>query len=38
VFDTFSVKDKIKKPGDKSFVNRKYIQEPTSNSKMLFKK
>jgi hypothetical protein len=38
VFDTFSVKDKIKKPGDKSFVNRKYIQEPTSNSKFLFKK
>lgn len=38
VFDTFSVKDKIKKPGDKSFVNRKYIQEPTSNSRLLFKK
>jgi hypothetical protein len=38
VFDTFSVKDKIKKPGDKSFVNRKYIQEPTSNTKFLFKK
>jgi len=38
VFDTFSVKDKIKKPGDKSFVNRKYIQEPTSNTKLLFKK
>ena len=38
VFDTFSVKDKIKKPGDKSFVNRKYIQEPTSNAKLLFKK
>jgi len=37
VFDTFSVKDKIKKPGDKSFVNRKYIQEPTNNSRMLFK-
>lgn len=38
VFDTFSVKDKIKKPGEKSFVNRKYIQESTSNSKLLFKK
>lgn len=38
VFDTFSVKDKIKKPGDKSFVNRKYIQEPTNNTKLLFKK
>jgi hypothetical protein len=38
VFDTFSVKDKIKKPGDKSFVNRKYIQEPTSNARLLFKK
>jgi len=38
VFDTFSVKDKIKKPGDKSFVNRKYIQESTNNSKLLFKK
>ena len=38
VFDTFSVKDKIKKPGDKSFVNRKYIQEPTSNTRLLFKK
>lgn len=38
VFDTFSVKDKIKKPGDKSFVNRKYIQEPTSNTRFLFKK
>ena len=38
VFDTFSVKDKIKKPGEKSFVNRKYIQEPTSNSRILFKK
>ena len=38
VFDTFSVKDKIKKPGDKNFVNRKYIQEPTSNAKLLFKK
>jgi hypothetical protein len=38
VFDTFSVKDKIKKPGDKSFVNRKFIQQPTNNSKLLFKK
>ena len=38
VFDTFSVKDKIKKPGDKNFVNRKFIQEPTSNTKLLFKK
>jgi hypothetical protein len=38
VFDTFSVKDKIKKPGDKSFVNRKFIQEPTSNTRLLFKK
>jgi hypothetical protein len=38
VFNTFSVKDKIKKPGDKSFVNRKYIQESTNNSKILFKK
>jgi hypothetical protein len=38
VFDTFSVKDKIKKPGDKSFVNRKHIQQPTNNSKLLFKK
>jgi len=38
VFDTFSVKDKIKKPGDKSFVNRKYVQQPTNNSKLLFKK
>jgi hypothetical protein len=38
VFDTFSVKDKIKRPGDKSFVNRKFIKEPTSNAKLLFKK
>jgi hypothetical protein len=38
VFDTFSVKDKIKKPGDKSFVNRKYVQQPTNNTKLLFKK
>jgi len=38
VFDTFSVKDKVKKPGDKNFVNRKFIQQPTSNSKLLFKK
>ena len=38
VFNTFSVRDKIKKPGDKSFVNRKYIQESTGNSKILFKK
>ena len=38
VFDTFSVKDKIKKPGDKNFVNRKFVQEPTSNSRLLFKK
>jgi hypothetical protein len=38
VFNTFSVKDKIKKPGDKSFTNRKYIQESTSNYKILFKK
>jgi len=38
VFNTFSVKDKVKKPGDKNFVNRKYIQESTNNSKLLFKK
>jgi hypothetical protein len=38
VFDTFSVKDKIKKPGDKNFVNRKFVQEPTSNTRLLFKK
>jgi hypothetical protein len=38
VFDTFSVKDKIKKPGDKSFTNKKYIQESTNNYKILFKK
>jgi hypothetical protein len=38
VFNTFSVRDKIKKPGDKNFVNRKYIQESTGNSKILFKK
>ena len=38
VFDTFSVKDKVKKPGDKNFVNRKFIQQPTNNSKLLFKK
>lgn len=38
VFDTFSVKDKVKKPGDKNFVNRKFIQESTSNTKLLFKK
>jgi hypothetical protein len=38
VFDTFSIKDKVKKPGDKNFVNRKFIQQPTSNSKLLFKK
>ena len=38
VFDTFSVKDKIKKPGDKGFTNRKYIQESTNNYKILFKK
>ena len=38
VFNTFSVRDKIKKPGDKSFTNRKYIQEPTSNTRLLFKK
>jgi hypothetical protein len=38
VFDTFSVKDKIKKPGDKSFTNKKYIQESTNNSRILFKR
>lgn len=38
VFDTFSIKDKVKKPGDKSFTNRKYIQESTNNSRILFKK
>ena len=38
VFDTFSIKDKVKKPGDKNFVNRKFIQQSTSNSKLLFKK
>ena len=38
VFDTFSVKDKVKKPGEKGFVNRKFIQEPTNNTKLLFKK
>jgi hypothetical protein len=38
VFDTFSIKDKVKKPGDKSFANRKYIQESTNNSRILFKK
>jgi hypothetical protein len=38
IFDTFSVKDKIKKPGDKNFVNRKFIQESTNNTKLLFKK
>ena len=38
IFDTFSVKDKIKKPGDKNFVNRKFIQESTKNTKLLFKK
>lgn len=38
VFDTFSVKDKVKKPGDKGFTNRKYIQESTNNSRILFKK
>jgi hypothetical protein len=38
IFDTFSVKDKVKKPGDKNFVNRKFIQQPTNNSKLLFKK
>jgi hypothetical protein len=37
-FDTFSIKDKIKKPGEKSSVNRKFIKESTSNSKLLFKK
>lgn len=37
-FNTFSVKDKIKKPGDKSFVDRKHIQESTNNYKILFKK
>jgi hypothetical protein len=38
VFDTFSVKDKIKKPGEKSSTNRRYIQESTNNSKILFRK
>lgn len=38
VFDTFSEKGKIKKPGEKRFIDRKFINEPTSNSKLLFKK
>lgn len=38
VFDTFSVKEKVKKPGEKNFTNRKYIQEPTNNTRLLFKK
>ena len=35
VFDTFSSK---KKSGEKRFIDRKFVQEPTSNSKLLFKK
>lgn len=35
VFDTFSPK---KKSGEKRFIDRKFVQEPTSNSKLLFKK
>lgn len=35
VFDTFSPK---KKSGEKRFIDRKFNQEPTSNSKLLFKK
>lgn len=38
VFDTFSEKGKIKKSGDKRFIDRKFINEPTGNSKLLFKK
>jgi len=36
VFDTFSVKDRVKKPGNGKAVDRKFIQEPTSNSRLLF--
>lgn len=35
VFDTFSSK---KKSGEKRFIDRKFTQEPTNNSKLLFKK
>jgi len=35
VFDTFSSK---KKSNEKRFIDRKFVQEPTSNSKILFKK
>jgi hypothetical protein len=38
VFDTFSEKDKIKKSGEKRYIDRKFINEPTGNSKLLFKK
>jgi len=34
VFDTFSTK---KKSGEKNFIDRKFINEPTKNSKLLFK-
>lgn len=37
-FDTFSVKGKIKKPEEKRYIDRKFISEPTGNSKLLFKK
>lgn len=35
VFDTFSSK---KKSGEKRFIDRKFVQEPTRNSKILFNK
>ena len=38
VFDTFSEKGKIKKSGEKRFIDRKFVNEPTGNSKLLFKK
>jgi hypothetical protein len=38
VFDTFSIKHKVKKSGEKGFVNKKILQEPTKNSKLIFKK
>jgi hypothetical protein len=35
VFDTFSIN---KKTGEKKYIDRKFVNEPTGNSKLLFKK
>lgn len=40
-FETFSSKKKdktVKRPQDKRYTDRKFVGEPTSNSKLLFKK